>query len=35
MVVVKDNDYDGTTFDKMYAVYSREEVMSLGYSIVE
>ena len=35
MVVVKDNDYGGTTFDEMYAAYLREEVMRLGYSIVE
>lgn len=35
MVVVKDNDYDGTTFDEMYATYSREDVISRGYSIVE
>lgn len=35
MVVVKDSDYDGSSFDEMYAAYSREDVKDLGYRIVE
>lgn len=36
MVVYKDTDYaEGETFDSLYEVYSREQVIDLGYTIIE
>lgn len=35
MLVIRDKNFKGKSFDEMYEIYSREEIKNLGYKIVE
>lgn len=35
MLVVRNDGFNGKSFDEMYATYSREDVKELGYKIIE